>query len=131
MNTEPKLLNISRITENDNVNIKFSYLNTNNSQNDKSELLESKDINGDNNNNNFILTFGAKGNNELKNIIASVKNEIGLSNNNMNNSKDNGKGNENSDQKINNIIIDYENLKKRYAPNKLFTGLQNNINMHS
>ena len=126
-NTEPRFSNISRITENDNVNIKFSYLDTNNSQNEKSELLESKDINGDNNNNNFIVTFGAKGNNDLKNIIASVKNEIGLPNNNMNNNIDNGKGNENTDQKINNIIIDYENLKKRYAPNKLFTGLQNNI----
>ena len=39
----------------------------------------------------------------------------------------NGKGNDNPDQKINNIFIDYENLKQRYAPNKLFIGLQNNL----
>ena len=117
--TEPRNSNISKNTENDNVNIKLNYLDTNSSHNEnenKNEMIESKDINGDNNN-NFIVTFGAKNNNDIKNIIASVKNE----------KKDNGKGNENSDQKINNIIIDYENLKKRYAPNKLFTGLQNNI----
>ena len=128
-NTEPRYSNTSKNSENDNVNIKMNYLNTNISRNDndnKNELLESKDINGDNNN-NFIVTFGAKGNNEIKNIISSLKSEINSPNKNNNNNKNNGKGNENSDQKINNIIIDYENLKKRYEPNKLFTGLQNNI----
>jgi hypothetical protein len=126
--TEPRYSNVSKNTENDNVNIKSNYLDTNISHNEnenKNEMIESKDFNVDNNN-NFIVTFGARSNNDIKNIIASVKNE----------KKDNGKGNENSDQKINNIIIDYENLKKRYAPNKLFTGLQNNIkdlnqNIHS
>ena len=115
---EPRYSNTSKNTENDNVNIKLNFLDTKSSQSDenKNEMVESKDINCDNNN-NFIVTFGARNNNDIKNIIASVKNEI----------KDNGKNNENSDQKINNIIIDYENLKKRYAPNKLFTGLQNNI----
>jgi hypothetical protein len=106
--------------------MKFNYLETNNSKSEnKNDLGESKDINGDSN--NFIVTFGAKGNNEIKNIIASVKNELNL--NNVNSNIDNGKRNENinTDQNINNIIIDYENLKKRYAPNKLFIGLQNNI----
>ena len=131
--TEPRYSNTSKITENDNVNIKLNYIDTNSSQNEienKNELLESKDINGDNNN-NFIVTFGARSNNEIKNIIASVKNDRNTQNNtNLNNynNRDNGRGNENSDKKINDIIIDYENLKKRYAPNKLFTGLQNNIN---
>ena len=72
----------------------------------KNEVLESKCINID----NLILTFGTKGNNEIK----------------SKNKKINGKGN--SDENINNIINDYENLKKKYAPNRLFTGLQNNIN---
>ena len=122
--TEPRYSNTSKNSENDNINIKLNYLETNSSQNEN-KLLESKDINEENNN-NFIVTFGAKGNNEIKNIITSVKNELSIKNNNINN-KDNGKREQNSDQKINNIIIDYENLKKRYAPNKLFIGLQNNI----
>ena len=125
-NTEPRYSNSYKNTEIDNVNIKFNYLETNNSKSEnKNDLIESKDINGDSN--NFIVTFGAKGNSEIKNIIASVKNELNL--NNINSNVDNGKRNENinTDQNINNIIIDYENLKKRYAPNKLFTGLQNNI----
>ena len=125
--TEPRYSNTSKNTENDNVNIQLNYLETNNSHNEnENELLESKDINGENNN-NFIVTFGAKGNNEIKNIIASVKNELNNRSDVNNNNRDNKKRSENTDQKINKIIIDYENLKKRYAPNKLFIGLQNNI----
>ena len=126
-NTEPRYTNSSKNSDNDNVNIKFNYLDSShNVSENKSELMESKDVNGDNNN-NFIVTFGAKGNSELKNIISSMKSDLNSPNNSNNIKKNNGKGNENSDQKINNIIIDYENLKKRYEPNKLFTGLQNNI----
>ena len=128
--TEPRYSNSSKNSENDNVNIKLNYLETNSSQNEnenKNELLESKEINGDNNNNNFIVTFGARGSNEIKNIIASVKNDLNSPNNIRFTNKNKEMRNENPDQKINNIIIDYENLKKRYAPNKLFTGLQNNI----
>ena len=127
-NTEPRYSNTSKNTENDNVNIKFNYLDTNSCHNEndnKNELIESKEINGEENN-NFIVTFGARGNNEIKNIIASAKKELNTPNN-INYNKNNGKRPENSDQKINNIIIDYENLKKRYAPNKLFIGLKNNL----
>ena len=65
-------------------------------------MIESKDING----NNIIITFEAKGNNEIKNIIATVKNELKLQN-----EKSNGK--KNTDENINNIINDYEKLKKK------------------
>ena len=128
-NTEPRYSNSSKNSDNDNMKIKFNCLDINSPHNDnenKNELLESKDINGDINN-NFVVTFGAKGNSEIKNIITSIKNEINSPSNNVSNNKANGNGNENTDQKINNIIIDYENLKKRYEPNKLFVGLQNNI----
>ena len=73
-------------------------------KNNKSEIFESQDINTDN------LNSEDKENDEIK----------------SENEKLNGKGN--SDENINNIINDYENLKKKYAPNRLFTGLQNNIN---
>ena len=56
------------------------------------------------------MTFGARSNNEIKNIIASVKNDRNSQNNtNLNNynNRDNGRGNETSDKKINDIIIDY------------------------
>ena len=102
--------NTNKIIESDkgkrNKNIKINTSTQIENKNKKNEFIESKDINID----NFILTFGAKGNNELK----------------SKNKKLNGKSN--SDENINNIINDYENLKKKYAPNRLFTGLQNNIN---
>ena len=119
-NTEPLEINHSKISDGNNINIKNNLSKTNNNtqiESNKSGLIESKDINGD----NFIITFGSKGNNEIKNIIATVKNELKLQN-----EKSNGK--KNTDENINNIINDYEKLKKKYSANRLFTGLQNNIN---
>ena len=112
--------NINKNKEKNNKNLHSTFPKANiNTQleNNKNELLDSKDINID----NFIVTFGAKGNNEVKNIISSLKNELKSYNNEEN-------GNSYPDDKINNIINDYEKLKKKYATNRLFTGLQNNIN---
>ena len=120
INSAHKDINAINKSESINLNIKNNYPRTSLStqiENNKNELLESRDINSD----NFILTFGAKGNNGIKNIIASVKNELNSKINKVN-------GKINSDVNINNIINDYENLKKKYSPNRLFTGLQNNIN---
>ena len=119
-NTEPKETNqnLNKEKNEKNINSNFSKTNFNTKiENKRKELLESKDINLD----NFVLTFGAKGNNEVKNIITSLKNELQSKNNKVN-------GNGNTDENINNIINDYEKLKKKYATNRLFTGLQNNIN---
>ena len=118
-NTEPRETNQSLNKEKDNqkINSNFSKTNYNTKiENKRKELLESKDINLD----NFVVTFGAKGNNEVKNIISSLKKELQSKNNKVN-------GNGNTDENINNIMNDYENLKKKYATNRLFTGLQNNI----
>ena len=106
--TEPQEVNNNKNIESQ---IKKNNFKTNVStqienKNNKNEILESKEANID----NFILTFGTKGSNEIK------------SKNNQKNAK------VNSDENINSIINDYENLKKKYAPNRLFTGLQNNIN---
>ena len=116
----PKEINAINKSESINLNIKNNYSKTSLStqiENNKNELLESKDINSD----NFILTFGAKGNNDIKNIIASVKKELKTKNKKIN-------GQISSDENINSIINDYKNLKKKYSPNRLFTGLQKNIN---
>ena len=116
----PKDINAINKSESINLNIKNNYSKISLSthiENNKNELLESKDINSD----NFIFTFGDKGNNEIKNILASVKNEFKTKKNKVN-------GQINSDENINSIINDYKNLKKKYSPNRLFTGLQNNIN---
>ena len=42
--------------------------------------------------------------------------------------KENGKDQDELNNTINNIMNDYENLKKKYSSNRLFTGLLNNIN---
>ena len=123
-NTEPKEMKLNKNLETDNLNYKnlSSKTNIETQKDSQNELLESKDINGD----KFILTFGTKGNNnDIKNIISNIKNRLNSQNNKSNNNIDNGK--EISDEKINNIIIDYENLKKKYEPNRIFVGLENNI----
>ena len=116
--SEDKKTNNSKCSEEENIRFKSYFSKTMvNTQNNRNELIESKDINGD----NFIITFGAKSNNELKKIICSLKDEIKSNKNKLN-------GKNNSDENINNIINDYKKLKKKYEPNRLFTGLQNNIN---
>ena len=111
-------LDIDQEKKNQNPNSNFSRTSNNNQiEKNRNEFLESKDINLD----NFIITFGAKGNNEVKNIITSLKNEF-------KSQKNKKKDNDHSDNTIDNIINDYEKLKKKYEPNRLFTGIQNNIN---
>ena len=85
----------------------------------RNEFQDLKDINSD----NLFLTFGAKGNNEINNLKKSLQNEMKLQKN-----KENGKDQDELNNTINNIMNDYENLKKKYSSNRLFTGLLNNIN---